>query len=253
MDSTEPKRQHTGSSGSSRKRRRRGPSGKGRTNHDDGELVVAGSAVCRSSCNQVSLSATSTADKQGIGSHQPLSGLLVAVSSLSSEVPDQPLESSAASDSPPKSPNEADHPLDSSTYNALVELCQQAGARTTSQVHKRVQVVVASPAAVDRQTQRVRKAWKQSIPVVRPSWVHRCLQLKQKVDWSEFLYPVGSSKPSRDKAGMHEGSAKSKVPRPSPSAGARVVDLGCCCFCHESDSKDDCPWCIDCGFEKVDS
>jgi hypothetical protein len=255
MDSTEPKRQWTGNSRSSRKRRRRGPSGSGRTNPGEGATVGSDAALlCHSSGDQAS-SVTATADKQGRGSHQPLSGLLVAVSSLSSEASEQPLQPSrsAKAAGPPATNAEADETLDSSTYNALVELCQLAGTRTTSQVHRRVQVVVASPAAVHRQSQRVRKAWKLSIPVVRPSWVHRCLELKQKVDWTDYLYPMLSGKLSRDEPGRKEGSLKSVVPKPSSSVVAQAVDLGCCCFCHESDSNDECPWCVDCGFKKVGS
>jgi BRCA1 C Terminus (BRCT) domain len=207
--------------------------------------------LCQSSGDQVS-TVTATADEQGRGSHQPLSGLLVAVSSLSSEASEYPVEASRSANA-----GDAleDEPLDSSTYNALVELCQRAGARTTSQVHKRVQVVVASTAAVHRKTQRVRKAWKLSIPVVRPSWVHRCLELKHKADWTEFLYPVGSSKPSRDEPEKNGGPSKSLAKKPSSSDGVRVVDLGCCCLCHESDSNHECPWCVDCGSnsKKVDS
>lgn len=253
MDLAGPKRQWTGSSRSSRKRRRRGLSGQSTTDQRDGVPAVPDSDEVHKSGHHRSRE-TATAEEPDRGTQQPLSGLLIAVSSLSSHASETPLESSSATTAAPLTTIDAsDEVLASSTYNALVELCQRAGARTTSQVHKRVQVVVASSAAVHQQTQRVRKAWKLSIPVVKPSWVHRCLQLRHKVDWTDFLYPMGSTKLSRNEAGRSEGSSTSVVPKPSSSDVRRVVDLGCCCFCHESDSNDECPWCVDCGYEKTNS
>lgn len=208
---------------------------------------------------------------------KPLSGVLVAVSSLIVESTSNPSATAAAScpvrgessmATSSKCGNTGQHhddPDDNKdnnndsllTYNALIRLCQSAGARTTPQVHRRVQVVVATPAAAAAAaangTQRVRKARKLSIPVVSPGWVRLCVQRKHRVDWTAFAYRAESTSAAAA-ARTRPCRNVEAVPRCDSDLRsgllveeARIIDLGCCCVCHESESPADCPWCVDCA------
>ena len=52
------------------------------------------------------------------------------------------------------------------SYKFICDRCRALGAQITSQVHRRVHAVIASPEAVRNATQRVRKAIKKGVAVV---------------------------------------------------------------------------------------
>jgi hypothetical protein len=161
---------------------------------------------------------------------RPLAGKVIAVTTLA--------ESSAAS-----CPE---------NFSNVMNLCKEAGAKPSNQVHKKTFCLVASESAVAGETQRVRKAWKKGIPVVDVAWVRKCVEDACLRPFGEFLVGPDSSK-RKTKAG--KGVTKlapkdrdaSVTDDPLREAGwSKSVDLGCCCSCHET-GVTDCEWCVECS------
>jgi hypothetical protein len=181
---------------------------------------------------------------------KPFSGKLFAISTLSKG---NFAKSAKASD------GAADDTRDSTSYKRLLAVCQFGGAACTSQVHKKVFCLVATTTACDNATQRVRKAWKKGIPVVKDTWLHKCLSVG-------FMLPFADDRvmlPGIPSV-LHDDRELAEVQTPTnygcQSQGVdgnsqinivteRVVYLGCCCICHETDSVVvDCVWCrTDCS------
>jgi BRCT domain, a BRCA1 C-terminus domain len=179
--------------------------------------------------------------------------------------------------------NEASIQSKNYTYKSLTKLCEQMGAKVVGQVHARVHCVLATNAAVGLQrsddddvkdagdglektttttmnlpTQRVRKAWNRCIPVVRIQWIFDCIDQK-------FLLPLHDKYlhvQQQQQQQQNQPSVKSNMfPKPD-LAGTdhnknygdddanvceeKVIDLGCCCVCHE-DERPHCEWCINCS------
>jgi hypothetical protein len=209
----------------------------------------------------------------------PLAGKLVAVTALQSQ---QHTNSVNTIDDMDDNDNTT---TTITTYAQLVATCRdQAGADTTSQVHKRVYCLVATNAAIQsgrRGTQRVRKAWKLNIPVVRVIWLQDCIEQGRIIDFAtgnnKNIYvaspPPQKSSSSNSTTTAHatttptcekEDIVRSAKAEPkdddddddddaaaaaADAAGwSEAVDLGCCCVCHDSASPPtDCPWCVECS------
>jgi superfamily II DNA/RNA helicase len=162
---------------------------------------------------------------------RPLAGKVIAVTTLA--------ESSAAS-----CPE---------NFTNVMNLCKDAGAKPSNQVHKKTFCLVASESAVAGETQRVRKAWKKGIPVVDVAWVRKCVEDACLQPFGEFLVGADSSKRKTTKVGKGVTKPASKdrdtsvKDDPLREAGwSKSVDLGCCCSCHES-GVTDCEWCVECS------
>ena len=148
-----------------------------------------------------------------------------------------------------------------SSFNKLRDLCLAAGASFSSQVHRKVDAVIASPEAVEAPaTQRVRKAWKLNIPVVEMDWIQECLETKHEIPIESYChFPPKQSCGHVDTSSSKQtvGSRKGKKVKIQPdtdldfasSTNTIEVDLGCCCICHDSVGEGvvtDCEWCTDC-------
>jgi hypothetical protein len=179
-------------------------------------------------------SKTTYKDRAPKQSDAPLRGVVVAVSTQSSGAANETVL----------------------TYKSACEMCIQAGASISGQVHKKVDYVIATPEAAGQSpghppTQRVRKAWKRHIPVASVEWLRECckegrlIPLDQRYLWNE-----------RDSAhapvAVQQSMAAGKLPV-APVVRHEVVerkiDLGCCCVCHDEGSKD-CKWCVDCSVNR---
>ena len=167
--------------------------------------------------------------KKTTRSARPLNGMTVAVSSASQGAGDG--NSSAGA-----------------RYKQIVQLCKDAGATVTAQVHKKVRYVIATEAATDNSTQRVRKAWKKGIPVVTVAWIRQCIKEKKLVDVDAFLL---QEKEVEVSLSTKKVTSRSNKPVDDLETIARTVDLGCCCACHEADAVD-CPWCADCSVNSLE-
>jgi hypothetical protein len=155
------------------------------------------------------------------------------------------------------------------SYSSLVEMCVGGGAVTSPQVHRRVSCVVATSCAVLGNTQRVRKARKLSIPVVSVAWLRDSLQAGVPLPFDTYgLLPSRSAREEAERVdkpaagarfdrSLGDGSVgKEKVSshktEASESLREVVVELGCCCACHDGHdgvggASEDCPWCVDCA------
>jgi hypothetical protein len=162
---------------------------------------------------------------------RPLAGKVIAVTTLA--------ESSAES-----SPE---------NFSNVMNLCKEAGAKPSNQVHKKTFCLVASESAVAGETQRVRKAWKKGIPVVDVAWVRQCVEDGCLRPFGEFL--VGSDPSTRKRKVAKEVTEQDWVAsvkdsdNPLQEGGwSEGVELGCCCSCHDTDTGvTDCEWCLECS------
>jgi hypothetical protein len=183
--------------------------------------------------------------------HSPLKGMLVAVTSASSDDTTDTLITAI----------DQQHTQEMH-YKDLVKLCQAAGAIVTSQVHQRVQCVIATASAVEHATQRVRKAWKKSIPVVSVDWLQECQLQQRRLPMEAYVLErreeVAKSKGSpgdeRSERNLQEAANENETNEneTTKEVYVRTVDLGCCCACHdETDTATECPWCADCSVNKA--
>lgn len=147
------------------------------------------------------------------------------------------------------------------SFRAVSDLCVSLGASVSSQVCKRVNLLICTPSAVENATQRVRKAYKKRIPLVDMQWLHQCQRERQKVEIDDFRLDDKAKAAIESRASRLEEDAsqletkqnttknddKSEVgEEPLPDAGwSEPVSLGCCCVCHENGSEADCKWCTD--------
>lgn len=154
--------------------------------------------------------------------------------------------------------SEADH-KDEKSYAAVASLCQKAGAQTTAQVHKKVFCVVATDSAAGYGTQtasqRVRKAWKRNITVVRVEWLEKCIKERWLLPFTEeFLIHPSEKQIEREELKKEQKVSNDSDAKPTAEANIdyeeRQLDLGCCCACHETDDKT-CEWCLDCSVNTV--
>jgi hypothetical protein len=140
------------------------------------------------------------------------------------------------------------------SYKKVIALCHKSGAKTTNQVHKRLFCVVATQAAVEGNTQRVRKAWKLGIPVVLLPWIIACERAGKFISIDGFVAPRKEVTKSERLQARAERESQNEVAR-SAEAGegdwSTTVDLGCCCLCHESNAGvTECVWCVECSVNK---
>ena len=129
------------------------------------------------------------------------------------------------------------------SYKGLLALCESGGARCSSQVHKKVHCVVATTSAIQGETQRVRKAWKKGIPVLKADWVRQCLQVGRLIPFDDDLVPAPLVHKKEPKGAKSESRTASII------ENERKVELGCCCVCHDTGATD-CEWCIECDVTK---
>lgn len=100
--------------------------------------------------------------------HRPLNGMVISISTLASNNSD------------------SGHGSSNTSYNEMVKLCIDLGATVSNQVCKRMNVLVCTKSAVDRSTQRVRKAMKKKKPVVSVAWIEACRSEGRKLDYEPF-------------------------------------------------------------------
>ena len=119
------------------------------------------------------------------------------------------------------------------TYNELVARLKSLGASYSSIVHRRVAYLVATEEAANRRTQRIRKALKFDVPVVSVSFLDACDAAREPVPHEPYLLDVPDEPRPRDDRST-----------PASLASPRVLDLGCCCSCHDSGAAS-CSFCAD--------
>ena len=123
----------------------------------------------------------------------PLKGMTIAVSAH---------QKSSTSTSPASS---------SSSYNTISQECRDLGATVTGQVHKRVNFVICTDSAMEQNTQRVRKAMKWNIPIVKIDWIRQCKIQKRRVDYEPYVLSVSTKKKEKAEVAEEKTPSSSKV------------------------------------------
>jgi hypothetical protein len=132
--------------------------------------------------------------------------------------------------------------------NILVSL----GATYSPTVHRKVNILVATNDAVERGTQRVRKATKKNIPIVLPEWLEACVANKREVQIDDYTLSFekrsssgGGS--SESKPNNEEVDATKDLQSSTLMKHVQRFDLGCCCGCHDIvPPLSTCEWCPQC-------
>lgn len=160
---------------------------------------------------------------------QPLKGVTVSVSTLKDHL----------STSHTTSGDEDDGP---SGYQEVCQICKNLGAQVTNQVSKRVQLLLCTKSAVEKSTQRVRKAFKKKIPIVDVAWLESCRKAAMSVDMEPFLLneEAKAAIENREK-NLEDGLVPAELDQ--NTGWTEGVTFGCSCVCHENGVERDCPWC----------
>ncbi|CAB9527904.1 expressed unknown protein [Seminavis robusta] len=182
-----------------------------------------------------------------------LNGMTVAISTLANHEDD---DDDATTNKNKKS-------CDLYSYRQVSDSCRDAGARVSGQVHKKVECLLCTPAAVSQATQRVRKAVKNKVPLVHVAWLYQCIDQRKKLSFDKHRLVMSEPSNNDDKkkpkdstsCAQDESTTINPIHPPSedaqeepiPDAGwSEPVDVGCCCVCHETGTADTCEWCTEC-------
>mmetsp|Transcript_27141 Transcript_27141/g.43592 ORF Transcript_27141/g.43592 Transcript_27141/m.43592 type:complete len:225 (+) Transcript_27141:205-879(+) len=76
------------------------------------------------------------------------------------------------------------------TYAKLKEMIELGGGTVSGIVHKRIFALVTTEGAVERKTQRIRKALKYDVPVVGVSFVESCVKEAKPLGTSGFVLEI---------------------------------------------------------------
>jgi hypothetical protein len=145
------------------------------------------------------------------------------------------------------------------SFNSVGDTCKAMGAVVTSQISKRVQLLICTPSAVKQATQRVRKAFKKNVPIVGIDWLEACKNEGENMPLEDFLLDEDVNDAIENRATNLNKEKSGEEPcddallklkseeEPGEGAGwSEPKALGCCCVCHENGSEKDCKWCVDC-------
>lgn len=144
----------------------------------------------------------------------------------------------------PDDKNSANTNEEAAGYNEVCQISKELGAQVTGQVSKRVQLVLCTRLAVEKATQRVRKAYKKKIPLVDISWLRKCQETGKLVDLGPFCLDDLAKDiiPTREKNNA-EADGDTGVDVPDNVGWTEPVSFGCSCVCHENGAEKDCQWC----------
>jgi hypothetical protein len=200
--------------------------------HDAGEIAVA---------------ANGNKKRKKNGCHF-LKGMIVAISTVQNS--DTVSNSNSDSNSKAASLEEQRY-----SYRQVSDSCQSAGAKVSGQAHKKVHCLLCTPAAMAQQSQRVRKAIKNHVPLVHVHWLDQCLAKNQRLPFDEFLLESNNKGAGKESMGApsNNDTGNVSVDRDdnheaiAAEAGwSDPVDVGCCCVCHETGTTANCEYCKDC-------
>ncbi|CAN0015255.1 unnamed protein product, partial [Ectocarpus fasciculatus] len=148
---------------------------------------------------------------------------------------------------------DADNSDGAVSYNDLKRMISELGGRISPTVHKNVNYLIASETAVSAATQRVRKAAKYGVPVLKVEFIESCYSNRGKsragqIDAAEFTYTnidevVKRYEKTEKAARKGENTTESTKKRKSADKGAgqsymeRVGGAAhtfeCSCICHD--------------------
>ncbi|KAG7371619.1 BRCA1 C Terminus BRCT domain containing protein [Nitzschia inconspicua] len=193
---------------------------------------------------------------RNVSKNKPLSGMTISVSTLQTSA----LSTETTTTTSTSTTTTSTVPSPSS-YQQVCEICRELGATISKLVSKRIDVVVCSPEAVQKATQRVRKAIKRNKPIVSLDWIYACRRNNTdgrycKVDMTPYRLEKEAlnamehrlDNSSTNHNNQHNTNTTSSNGQSTSQENfmERTLDLGCCCVCHEQGTTNDCPWCQDC-------
>ena len=137
---------------------------------------------------------------------------------------------------------------DASASRQTVEaLVSKHGGKVVNTVNKRVFCLLASDLAVESCTQRVRKAVKRGVAVVRPAFVHACIKKARLLPLSAFSVAQEEIEESLRKLELMKSRKTDKVHEREDaqreSSYIRKIHIQCACSCHD-DELDSCSFCV---------
>ena len=179
---------------------------------------------------------------------QPLKGMILSVSTLKDGIVTSSKNSTTSTRDDNNDDDDAVRPESSTSsggYQDVCQMCHELGAQVTNQVSKRVHMLLCTTSAVEKSTQRVRKAFKRKIPIVDVAWLEACQTKGRLVDMKPFCLDMQAKAAIdiREKNLDDDGEPHVEAST-NPNAGwTEGVSFGCSCICHENGSEKDCPWC----------
>ena len=119
--------------------------------------------------------------------------------------------------------------------------CAALGGKYSATVHKKVAVLLATPGAVERRTQRVRKAAKLGVAIVDAASYLRACDGGRRPDAADHaLRPADGAAPAVEPPAACPKAVD--INSDAYWAGAVTYDGGCSCACHD-EGKASCEWC----------
>lgn len=138
---------------------------------------------------------------------------------------------------------EEDTAMSRKTMEAVIV---KRGGKIVNTVNKRLFCLVASELAVETCTQRVRKAVKRGIAIVRPDFVHKCIEKSKILPLKEFAIASGDIQKSMERLRTRKIETSRKETTevaPEESCYVRRIHIECACSCHDS-NQESCSYCV---------
>ena len=128
-----------------------------------------------------------------------------------------------------------------SSFADVTARCAALGGKYSATVHKKVAVLLATPGAVERRTQRVRKAAKLGVAIVDAASYLRACDGGRRPDAADHaLRPADGAAPAVEPPAACPKAVD--INSDAYWAGAVTYDGGCSCACHD-EGKASCEWC----------
>ena len=133
------------------------------------------------------------------------------------------------------------HSANGFSFADVAARCAALGGKYSATVHKRVAVLLATPGAVERRTQRVRKAAKLGVAIVDAASYLRACDGGRRPDAADHaLRPADGAAPAVEPPAACPKAVD--INSDAYWAGAVTYDGGCSCACHD-EGKASCEWC----------
>lgn len=165
-------------------------------------------------------------------------------------------------------PDDSNGKAPNHSYNSVKSMIEELGGKICSTVHKKVNFIISSDAAIKNATQKIRKALKFEIPVLKIEYIEYCYKNKRvPTDMITYVYhniadAVQEHKRFRDNVAtspfhVEKVARKRKnrfrdksidddvavAPYKPPRLIAEDVTFECGCICHDR-GENRCEWCI---------
>jgi hypothetical protein len=127
------------------------------------------------------------------------------------------------------------------SFAEVTARCAALGGKYSATVHKKVAVLLATPGAVERRTQRVRKAAKLGVAIVdAASYLRACDRGRRPDAADHALRPADGAALAVEPPAACPKAVD--INSDAYWAGAVTYDGGCSCACHD-EGKASCEWC----------